>query len=368
MKSNIDIVFTGGHAGTTALSVVDEIKKRNLPWKLSWIGSKQAIEGKNITTLEAKIFPSKEITFYSLLTGRLQRRFTLWTIPSLFKIPLGFFHALYLLLKIKPKVVISFGGFAAFPVVVVSFLLRIPVVIHEQTAAIGRSNKYSVFFAKVILLSREESRRYVGGKKRVEVIGNPTKSDYFQINSKAGLSSPPELLIIGGSRGSVQINRLVKPIIKKLLEKYHVVHQVGPVEYKSFLKIKDQLAENDQKRYEVHSFVEPAEMVNMFKKADLIVSRAGANTVSEIIAARKNALLIPIPWSYLEEQKKNAEMAKKLGLVEVLDQNQIMPDLLLKNINLRMENPEVGKKLMDIKSPDLKAAEKFVDIIQKELR
>lgn len=344
--------------------MVAEIKKQGLPWEISWIGSKQAVEGKKVATLESKMFPGEEIKFYSLFSGRLQRRFTRWTIPSLLKIPLGFVQAFYLILKIKPRVVVSFGGFAAFPVVVISFFLGIPIIIHEQTAAVGRSNRYSAIFAKLVLLSREESKIYLP-KKKTLVIGNPIRAEYFQIESKKSLSNPPNILIVGGSRGSMQVNRLLRPILSKLLERYRIVHQVGPLEYEEYLNFKNDLSESKRLRYEVLDFVKPSEMVKLFEKADLIVSRAGANSVSEIIAARRRAVLIPIPWAYLDEQKKNAELAQKLGLAEVVEQNETTPEKLLQIIDKGLEQSDHPLK---IKSPDILAAERFVEVLKTELR
>ena len=128
------MVFTGGHAATTAVAVVEEIKDEGKEWKLYWIGVKNAIEGKKVITLESEVLPRLGVKFIPITTGRLQRKFTFYTIPSLLKIPVGFVQSFYYLLKIKPKAVLSFGGFASFPVVFNSRLLGIPVIVHEQTS------------------------------------------------------------------------------------------------------------------------------------------------------------------------------------------------------------------------------------------
>src|SRR5260221_10516561 len=150
-----NILLTGGHAGTTALSVIEEFQSREdtRDWKIFWIGAQHAVEGKKTPTLESQILPKLGITSYSIIMGRLQRKFTRYTLASLIKIPFGFIHALYLLKKIKPQVILSFGGFAAYPVVVVGSLLKIPVVIHDQTAAAGRANMFSARFAKKVAIS-----------------------------------------------------------------------------------------------------------------------------------------------------------------------------------------------------------------------
>src|SRR3990172_9724478 len=148
-KKNLRIVLTGGHAATTALSVVEEIEVHHPDWEIHWIGVQRAFEGKKIPTLEANIFSSKlNVKVHHIIAGRLQKKFTRWTLYSLLKLPLGFFYSLKLLLKIKPAVVLSFGGFAAYPVVVVTWLMRVPVIIHDQSTVAGRANIRSAFFAK----------------------------------------------------------------------------------------------------------------------------------------------------------------------------------------------------------------------------
>src|SRR3990172_6714258 len=111
------IVLTGGHAGTTAISVVEELVKESgrYRWEIHWIGASSAVEGKKVATLEKRVLPRMGVSFHSILTGRLQKKWTVHTLPSILKIPLGFFHAVFLLLKIRPKIILSFGGFAALP-------------------------------------------------------------------------------------------------------------------------------------------------------------------------------------------------------------------------------------------------------------
>src|SRR6185369_7004805 len=109
------ILLTGGHAGATAYAVTEEIISKKLNWKLYFIGSTTAIEGKKIATYEEKVLPTLGVKYISITAGRVQRKFTFWTIPSLIKIPVGFIGAFYQLIKINPDIVLSFGGFVGFP-------------------------------------------------------------------------------------------------------------------------------------------------------------------------------------------------------------------------------------------------------------
>ena len=360
-----EIVLTGGHAGTTALAVVKEIRRRHPSWKICWIGARAAIEGKNIPTIESRLFPEMGINFKSIFTGRLQRKFTFWTIPSLLKIPFGFVHALVLLIDVKPKVILSFGGFAAFPVVVMGAFLRIPVVIHEQTVAVGRANRYSAPFAKKIALARSESLNFFPKGKCV-VVGNPILPEIEKILPKERLSSPPEILVTGGSRGSITINSLISEILEELLSKYKLIHHAGEIDFPKFEKKKSQLAVAAKERYEVYSHIPAKDMPKILEKADIVVGRAGANTVSEIVAAKKPSILIPLPFSYLNEQTKNADFAEKYGVAKVFPQENLTGQKLLKEIDETVESWQATVSYVKGKvSPDIGASRRLVSLIEE---
>src|SRR5260221_9523714 len=156
----INIVLTGGHGATTAVATIQEIIKRNKSWNLSWIGPKTAIEGRDVPTFSAVILPKFGVKYYAVTVGRLQRKLSAWTISSLFKIPFGFYESFTILHKLRPKIIISFGGFAAFPVVIVGWALRIPIIIHEQTVAVGLANSLSSFFAMKSAIATAQSLAY----------------------------------------------------------------------------------------------------------------------------------------------------------------------------------------------------------------
>jgi UDP-N-acetylglucosamine--N-acetylmuramyl-(pentapeptide) pyrophosphoryl-undecaprenol N-acetylglucosamine transferase len=367
-KNSVRIVLTGGHAARTALSVVEELIRRSRKkhnWVIYWVGSKKAIEGTSAPTMESEILPKAGVKHVNIITGRVQLKFTLWTIPSLVKIPVGFIHALIILSKIKPDVVLSFGGYAAFPVVILAKLLGIPVILHEQTAAVGRANKLTSLFVDRIALARKESKTYFP-RKRTFVVGNPIMTQIAEIQPKEVMEDPPVIYVTGGSRGSKVINSTVENILVKLLKDYYVIHQTGYLDYLHFQSVKKRLEKDLKKRYEVYSFIDPMQVDNVFKLADIIISRAGANTVSDIIASKRPSILIPIPFSYKKEQMKNAMFAKKFGIAEVLKQENLSPESFYKKIKYvhkswkKMTN-RVKKKL----SPDIKASAKLVDFVEE---
>ncbi len=362
------IVLTGGHAVTTALAVVEELAKKGGKesfWDIYWIGARRAVEGKKVPTLGAAIFPKMGVSFHPIFAGRLQRKFGFWTIPSLIKIPIGFLHALVLLLRIRPQIIISFGGFAAFPVVLMGWFLKIPIIIHEQTAVVGRANKFSAPFARKIAIARPESIKFFPRKKCV-LVGNPVLPEIIEVPPKDKPGDPATIYITGGSLGSQSINRVVEEILEELLKKFIVVHHTGFLDFEKFKELKDSLPQDLSKNYEVYSIIDPTEIDGVYRRADIVISRAGANTVSEIVLVKRPAILIPLPFSFQDEQTKNAQSASRQGIARVLKQKDLTADKLLSEIEEIYENWEKIVKSIKIKpNPDIKAASRLVDLIEE---
>jgi UDP-N-acetylglucosamine--N-acetylmuramyl-(pentapeptide) pyrophosphoryl-undecaprenol N-acetylglucosamine transferase len=378
---NNNIVLTGGHAATTAVAVVQEIQKRNKTIKLAgktskdfdslniyWIGSRWAVEGSKVESLEYKVLPKLGVEFLEIRTGRLQRKFTRWTIPSLVKIPFGFVDSFRQLRKTKPKVILSFGGYAAFPVVVCAKLLSIPVILHEQTIAVGRANKLSSPFADVVTLARPESKSFFRNKKTV-VVGNPVMENILKLKTKTKIGTPPCIFITGGSRGAQSVNSLIKPIIRKLLKEFVVIHHTGSIDLSEFVELKEKIETAYQNRYTVCDFIDPFLIHEVYKTADIVVARAGANTVAEILITKRPAILIPLPFSYLDEQKKNALLAQKYGLAKVLEQNELTSEKLYQTIiDTKNEWSDIVKIAEKKISPDIYAASSLVDNLEEYTR
>lgn len=328
---NKKILLTGGHAGSTAYALIQEINKREPNWEVVFVGAKIAVEGSKQKTLENTYFPKMGIKFVSIITGRLQRKFSIWTIPSILKIPIGFIHALIILVRERPNVVVSFGGFSAFPVVVNAKLMGIPVVIHEQTLAAGRSNIVSAMFADKIALARNESMVYFP-KNKCLLVGNPISQEVRKCTNKKKATRKHTILITGGSRGSLFINDTVKPIIGDLVKKFVVFHQTGNQNISEFERLKSNLDVKLRERYIVFPSVEMWKWSSYLENSDFIISRSGANIVSETSYLSMPAIYIPIPYSYQNEQYKNAQYANNLGLAHVLEQASVGPEKLYKEI------------------------------------
>lgn len=365
-KSKDNIVLTGGHGATAAYALVEEILKSASHPTIYWVGTKKAIEGNNSSTLEFKILPKLGVNFVEIMAGRLQRRFTWYTIPSIIKIPIGFFQALGQIIKIHPRIVVSFGGFASFPVVLAAKIFGIPTILHEQTVVAGRSSLASAFFVDQIALAREESLRFFP-KKKTLVVGNPINSEILAIKPKSPHKNRKTIFVTGGSRGSVSVNSVLEKILPSILAAYKIIHQTGELDYEKFIKLRAALPSELRNNYQVSDVMDPHDMALAYEASDLIVSRAGANTVSEIVSSKRPAVLIPLAISYKDEQTENARWAQRFVPVVVLKQKDLDSDNLLKAIE---KLTSVATSVNDFKyeSPDKYASKKLVGLIDQWIR
>lgn len=350
-KEKRNIVIAGGHL-TPALAVIAKLKS-NKKLQIYYFGRKYSLEGRQIPSEEFQIIPKSGVKFISLTTGRLQRKFTRYTLPSLLKIPLGFFQAFYYLIKIRPSLILSFGSYVSTPVVIAGWLQGIPIISHEQTIFPGLANKINAKFSFLISVSHKESLEVFPSSKTI-LTGNPVRQDVFKIVStpfsreillRVKKTRFPLIYITGGNQGARIINQAVRDSLTKLLKKYLVVHQTGSLDFQSSINFFDQLPEYLKERYFIKSFVYGEEIGWLFKNADLIISRSGANTCWEIGALGKPAILIPIPFSSGNEQLKNAQKLANFGLAEIIEQRNLSSERLLLTIEAIFDRIEQYKQV-----------------------
>ncbi len=343
------LLLAGSHAGSTAIAIIEEIKKRNLDWEIHWVG----MEYKNLTNLD--------IIFHNLESGKIENKFTKNTITSFLKIPISFLRGKKLINEIGPDLVLSFGSSAGAISSFWSSFAGIPVFIHEQTSTAGRANIISSYFCKKILISRESSSRFFNKNKTV-LVGNPLSKEilkYLDLTRNVRVKS---IFITGGSRGSKWINDAIKPILSRLFERYFVMHQTGEKNLNEFSEIKSD-------KYFAFGQTDSKNMAEILSKSDIVIGRAGANTCWELMAIKRPSILIPIPWSYNDEQNENAKYMEELGLARIINQKELTPQRLLAEIDILIgEYPAIIKKTKDIISPDLEASEKVVDILETYLQ
>ena len=345
------ILVTGAHF-TPAVAVIEEFKKRpNI--EIVYIGRNTTREGDTSPSIESQVLPDLGIKFIPIITGRLQKDFTLFTIPSLLKIPIGFMQALFFILGEKPDVILSFGGYVAVPLVFIGWLFSIPIIVHEQTLVSGLANKISSVFATKIALSFKNQKKL---NDKIIVTGNPLRaiiikanpSINYEIIKYAKKQRKPIILITGGNQGSHTINEAVENCIDKLAKIACVIHITGDNKFKDFEKLEK--LETDS--YKVFKWIDE-EYGAVLSNADLVVSRAGVNTLSELAFVGKPALVIPIPYLYKDEQNQNAKFFESVGLVRILPQSKLSGYTLMENIKLMLKNIEKLTK-------KVKGAEKII--------
>ncbi len=357
------IVIIGGHLAP-ALSVIEELDR---DVEILYIGRKHALEGDSAVSLEYDTITKKSIAFVSLNTGRFQRSLTRHSFFSIVKIPVGMVQAIAVLKKFKPDVVVGFGGYVSFPVAIAAKILKIPIVIHEQTLEAGASNRVISKFADKICISFESSAKYFP-KEKVVLTGNPIRKTILSPNKKFKIeTNDPIIYITGGSLGSHFINLMVSGVLAKLLDKYSLIHQVGAAqEFKDFEKLsilKEGLNNNKRGKYILSKFFSPEEVGSVMKSASLIISRSGINTISELIFLEKPAYLIPLPVSQKDEQMKNALFLKNLGLGEIGQQKSLTPQLFISQISSMMQNLSKYKLKSTATHFPKNAASKIVKVI-----
>ncbi|HWY79504.1 MAG TPA: UDP-N-acetylglucosamine--N-acetylmuramyl-(pentapeptide) pyrophosphoryl-undecaprenol N-acetylglucosamine transferase [Candidatus Sulfotelmatobacter sp.] len=339
------IAVGGGGHFSPALAVIEKMPK---DWDILLVGRKYAFEGDQTLSFEYRTAHRLGLPFVSLTTGRLQRKFTRYTFASLIKVPVGLTQSMKILRRYQPDIVLSFGGYVSFPVVIAAAILHIPIVIHEQILHAGLANKVAARFATKICISWRESQHYFPKGKTI-LTGNPLRKEFFSVKNKDNGQETrkydnnlPLIYITGGSGGAHGINLLIEGCLEKLLENYTVIHQTGDAkefgDYARLEKLKRHLPAILQKRYILQKFIEPERIMDILNNADLVISRSGINSVTELLYLGKPSLLIPLPYGQHNEQLTNALFVKSFGLAEVIDQRIATSATVLQKITNMISN------------------------------
>ncbi|MFH0943054.1 MAG: UDP-N-acetylglucosamine--N-acetylmuramyl-(pentapeptide) pyrophosphoryl-undecaprenol N-acetylglucosamine transferase [Candidatus Beckwithbacteria bacterium] len=256
-------------------------------------------------------------------TPKFNRHQPLRSTISLIKLPNSLIQAYQQLIRLQPTLVVSFGGYQALPVCLAAKLLRLPLIIHEQTFAFGLTSKLTSLIADKIAVSWPSCLKHFPAKKTC-LTGNLIRSEILQINRQP--ASRPTIYITGGHFGSQAINRAVAPILSKLLEKYIIYHQFGLYQV-------NQPPVINQPHYHLQTWFTPTQLKKIYSQVDLVISRSGINTVTELAYLRIPAVLIPLTTAQKNEQQTNAKFMQSLGLALILNQTQLTPKTLLQTID-----------------------------------
>ncbi len=338
------IIISGGHPAP-ALAIIDVLRKDYPKIKIIFVGRKFNNAQERSESFEYQEIHKRSLQFINLEAGRVTRVISVRSVLNILRIPFGFVHAFFILIRQRPDVILTFGGYLSLPIAFIGYLFGIPVYIHEQTIHPGAANKIISHFAKKIFISFEQSTKFFSSNKTI-LTGNPVRTSIFEkTHSNIEVDTLiPCIYITGGSLGSHTINVLFETIIPKLLEKYCIVHQTGNVEefadYDRLNVLKKSLPSNVQRRYILRTHISNDEIGAVYASADLVVGRSGANTWFELVALHKPALFIPLPWSANDEQQKQAELLTSFGAAELFDQSHSSEDLL-ELIYKMMDNKKV---------------------------
>ncbi len=301
-----------------------------------WLGHRHVSLSDKSDSAEYKEVVRAGIGFVDIKAGKVYK--TLHPVHWL-RLPYGFLQSLWHVVRFRPDVIVSFGGYLAVPVVLAGWLLRVPVVTHEQTVVVGFANRFISKFAKKILVTWEASKVFFPPDK-VVVTGLPLRRAIFQNTSQEYTFAEdlPVVFITAGKQGSHKINRIVLDILPDLLNRYNVIHQCGShTQYQDLSALQQaasKLSGTLQGRYVVCQYIFQDTIGEAFAKADIVVSRAGAHTIYELAALGKPAVIIPIPWVSHNEQYKNAQMLTDKGAALILPEERLTePKALLGAIN-----------------------------------
>jgi UDP-N-acetylglucosamine--N-acetylmuramyl-(pentapeptide) pyrophosphoryl-undecaprenol N-acetylglucosamine transferase len=316
------ILTGGGTAGhvTPNLALLPSLKEAG--YEIRYIGSYQGIE--------RKLIESAGIPYDGISSGKLRRYFDLKNFSDPFRVLKGYGEALKLMKRYRPDVVFSKGGFVAVPVVLAARHYKIPTIIHESDMTPGLANKLCIPSAVKVCCNFPETLKYLPKEKAV-LTGSPIRAELLQGDRLSGLSyanlsaDKPIILIIGGSLGSVAVNTAVRKILPELLKSYQIIHICG----------KGNLDESliGTAGYVQYEYVD-APLKHLFAAADMVISRAGANSICELLALRKPNLLIPLSAAASRgDQILNANSFKKQGFSMVLEEEAISDKSLLDAIS-----------------------------------
>ncbi|AKN33894.1 UDP-diphospho-muramoylpentapeptide beta-N- acetylglucosaminyltransferase [Clostridium carboxidivorans P7] len=315
------IMTGGGSAGhvTPNLALVPKLKE--LGYEIKYIGTKDGIE--------RKIIEQEKIDYYAISSGKLRRYFDIKNFTDPFKVLKGICQAVVIMKKEKPNIVFSKGGFVAVPVVIAAHLNKIPVIAHESDMTPGLANRLSTPYCTKVCVTFPESVNKVKDNKAV-LTGTPIREELLNGSRILGRKicefgqEKPVLLIIGGSLGSKFINDIIRNNIDKFLEDYNIVHICGKGNLDKGLV--------EKKGYKQFEYINE-ELPHVMNAADIVLSRAGANVIFELLALKKPNILVPLSKkSSRGDQILNAASFEKSGYSIVIQEEELNENVLMENL------------------------------------
>jgi UDP-N-acetylglucosamine--N-acetylmuramyl-(pentapeptide) pyrophosphoryl-undecaprenol N-acetylglucosamine transferase len=355
---------TGGHT-SAGLAVAAALARGGAD--IHWIGSREGIESRRV--------PEAGLPFHPISTGKLRRYWDRRNVSDLLvHVPAGLAQSWTLLRQLRPAVLFGTGGFASVPPALAASALRIPVVIHEQTAVLGLANRITGRFATRIALSFPDVRGALRSD-RVVVTGNPVRPELLGGSREAALgafgfdAAVPLVYITGGAQGSHRINRAVGEALPRLLDVCQILHQCGDNAETGDHPWLEERARLLPPRFIARYVVRPyigAELRHVYAAAALVVGRSGAGTVSECCNLGLPAVFVPLPGAGGDEQTANARLVEAAGGAVLLPQKDLTPerlvDVLTRLLGDRSGLEAMGAHARTLAAPD--AAERLAGLIR----
>lgn len=347
------ILTGGGTAGHVTPNIALLPRLKELQYDIHYIGSYNGIEKDLIAPFQ--------IPYHGISSGKLRRYFSVKNFTDPFRVLKGFHEANKLIKTLKPDVIFSKGGFVSVPVVMAGKKNHVPVIIHESDMTPGLANKLSMSSATNICCNFPETLEHLPKEKAV-LTGSPIRQELLTGDREAArkfcgfTSNKPVILIIGGSLGAAAVNKAVRSILPKLLENYQVIHLCGK-------------GKRDESLTGIDGYVQfeyiQKELKDLFALTDIVISRAGANAICELLALHKPNILIPLSASASRgDQILNARSFERQGFSIVIEEEQLTDELLLSEINRLYTHRETFVSAM--KHSDMQnSIETIIGLIEK---
>lgn len=352
------IVMTGGGtAGHVTPNIALMPALQEAGYDIQYIGSYNGIE--------KGLIEAQNIPYHGINSGKLRRYLDLKNLSDPFRVIHGYTQALGLMRKLKPDIVFSKGGFVSVPVVLAAKTCRVPAIIHESDITPGLANRIAIKGAKKVCCNFPETLKYLPAEKAV-LTGSPIRRELFRGDKEKAYklcnfpeTVKPVLLIIGGSLGSVAINTAVRKVLPELLEEFHIIHLCGKG------NLDHQLT--GIVGYAQFEYVS-SELTDMLALADLAISRAGANSICELLALHKPNILIPLPAAASRgDQLLNAKSFANQGFSCVLEEETLTDQLLLDTVKDVYKNRQKYIDAMS-ESGQMDSIGTILDLIETEMK
>lgn len=321
------ILTGGGTAGHVTPNIALLPRLKELGYDIQYIGS--------YTGIEKELIEPFGIPYHGISSGKLRRYFSVQNFTDPFRVLKGFREAHKLIRQLKPDVIFSKGGFVSVPVVLAGKRCKVPVIIHESDMTPGLANKIAIPSAAKVCCNFPETLKSLPEGKAV-LTGSPIRQELLSGNKIAAMdmchftSDKPVILVIGGSLGAVAVNNAVREALPELLKDFQIIHLCGKGKMDESLK--------DVEGYCQFEYIKN-ELRNLFALADIVISRAGANAICELLALHKPNLLIPLSANASRgDQILNARSFERQGFSLVLEEEQLTKETLLNAVKNLYEN------------------------------